>query len=97
MCPVTDREGGLGGCQAVIRHARSSALVDGVRMVMMWQPFQPVPVRCGKRINDSHDPQMIRTVQYRQLTHHRPQQGPRGGWVAAQGDGRESFECQRDG
>ena len=97
MGSVIAVEASLGRGEAVVSHACRPAVVDGVWMLMMWQPFQPLPLGCGERIDDSGEPKMTRAVQYRQLTDQRPQEPPRGRHIAINGDCGEFLERDCNG
>ena len=74
MSSVAVGKRGLRGRQTVVRHACRPAVVDGIRMLMVRQPFQPIPVSCGERIDGSRDAQISGAVHHRQLAYHRPKQ-----------------------
>src|SRR6478735_11907489 len=47
-------------------------------MLMVRQPFQPIPLYGGERIDDSSDAQVVGTVHQCQLTYHGPEHAPGG-------------------
>src|SRR5215212_2491703 len=52
-------ERGQRGRKAVVRQAGRSAVVDGMRMVMVRQPFEPIPFSSCERIDRSGNAQML--------------------------------------